>query len=116
MAKLIRPKMPAGTYLARRPSTYEFVLVELEARRPEWPKVARQLRMSRHTLDKIGRQISRQPSVRTIERLARLFDDENRVSARKRRDRAARKRRLAKAATGERPRPVSLPIAASMIA
>jgi transcriptional regulator with XRE-family HTH domain len=61
-------------------SIYEFVLEQLEASKGEWPRVAREVGISRRTIEKIARREVADPGVSRIEKLAKYFHDRPRAS------------------------------------
>ena len=60
---------------AMNDSIYQYVLLELQLAKGQWPRVARDTGISLSTIKKIARRDVEDPGVSYIERLARYFRD-----------------------------------------
>jgi hypothetical protein len=63
-------------------SIYQYVLDKLQDTKGSWPVVAKGAGMSRRTIEKIARQEVKDPGVSHIEKLARYFREQSKLSAR----------------------------------
>jgi len=66
-------------------SIYEYVLDRLQMTKGHWPQVAEETGISRRTIEKIARQEVQDPGVKTVEKLAQYFREQDAAKRRARR-------------------------------
>lgn len=62
-------------------SIYAYTLEQLEQHKGQWPKIAEATNVSKRTIQKIASKEIPNPSVHTIETLARYFHDQENAAA-----------------------------------